>query len=767
VHVSRGNGTIRVETERLRLALELDTLSLDVESSDAATRIRGIRPAVDRSQGLLFGEKGLADAHEESAFHGDAAVHIEARARTGNGLELQIEIWLAEDWGGFVMQLSVTNRGSLPAQIGRLLPFHLALDKGGSLTLPFPSKSLRFFRMGYQSWSPAGYHPLTARAPRPRLPFVRHMHQGPFTPSPRRGLQVSDFVTTLRSPSSPGITLGFTSHRSHLTHVALRNRGSELLALEAAVATEEHPLGPGERLEGERLWVGLDGPDREGLAEWAERTGREMETPVPAPVGTGWCSWYQFYTRVTAADVERNVDALASRVPLETIQIDDGYQAIVGDWLEWAPGFPDGVAPLAARIRSAGFRAGIWLAPFLVSRASRVAREHPDWLLRSKGGRPVLANVNPAWKGVLCYALDPTHPEVKPWLGEVVRKLRKDGFDYLKLDFLYAGALPGSRYDPTQPLAAAYREAIAAIREAAQPDPFLLGCGAPLGPSVGLFEAMRIGADVAPKWRARAEDALAGLPVAPSARNAVRNVVARAPLHQRLWINDPDCVLLRDRKTQLSEAEVRTVAAAALVSGGLLLLSDDLGNLSNSRKRLLDRLLPALGTAPELAPLGVEELDSLLQVLPDGSRLLLVVNFGEAQQTRTVQLSALGIDAPTHVYDVWEDCYRGIARSEFQIGPLGAHACGLVRLTPADGHPRMLGSTLHLSAGSQEVAWIRPAEEGGARLRLEVSGRRRGRLHVDPGSGPPVVTQVEGSAGLELSVAAMQIQESPDNRNEE
>ena len=31
----------------------------------------------------------------------------------------------------------------------------------------------------------------------------------------------------------------------------------------------------------------------------------------------------------------------------------------------------------------------------------------------------------------------------------------------------------------------------------------------------------------------------------PSVRNALQNVLCRLPLHQRWWINDPDCLLLR------------------------------------------------------------------------------------------------------------------------------------------------------------------------------------------------------------------------------
>ncbi|CAE8626853.1 unnamed protein product, partial [Polarella glacialis] len=82
---------------------------------------------------------------------------------------------------------------------------------------------------------------------------------------------------------------------------------------------------------------------------------------------------------------------------------------------------------------------------------------------------------------------------------------------------------------------------------------FVLGCGAPLGPCVGLADAMRISADTAEHWLPKGPD----LPGTrwffakdqtnlPSARNMVRNTFARMPMHGSLWINDPDCLILRD-----------------------------------------------------------------------------------------------------------------------------------------------------------------------------------------------------------------------------
>src|SRR4030095_9268499 len=128
--------------------------------------------------------------------------------------------------------------------------------------------------------------------------------------------------------------------------------------------------------------------------------------------------------------------------------IDDGYQRAVGDWLEPNQKFPHGMRWLAERIRAAGFDAGIWLAPFLVRPEARLFRARPEWLLRTASGQLRRACWNPVWsKGRPAYALDTTHPGVLEWLAELARTaVHQWGYRVLKLDFLYAAALPRLRH---------------------------------------------------------------------------------------------------------------------------------------------------------------------------------------------------------------------------------------------------------------------------------------------------------------------------------
>jgi alpha-galactosidase len=131
-----------------------------------------------------------------------------------------------------------------------------------------------------------------------------------------------------------------------------------------------------------------------------------------------------------------------------------------------------------------------------------------------------------------------------------------------------------------------------AIRRGAGDEVVLLGCGCPLGPAVGVVDAMRVGPDVAPFWEPRSSDVLPGFEGAPrSLRNAWAGSAARWFQHGRLWRNDPDCILLRGTKTELAPG--RRIAWAEQVGawGGSVLVSDDLALLGPTERSLLARIL--------------------------------------------------------------------------------------------------------------------------------------------------------------------------------
>ncbi len=85
---------------------------------------------------------------------------------------------------------------------------------------------------------------------------------------------------------------------------------------------------------------------------------------------------------------------------------------------------------------------------------------------------------------------------MKEHLTQVVKTLREEwDVELFKLDANYWGTLQGQRFQSGVTGVEAYRMGMQAIAEGAG-DGWLLGCNAPMWPSLGLVDAMRVSDDV-------------------------------------------------------------------------------------------------------------------------------------------------------------------------------------------------------------------------------------------------------------------------------
>jgi len=318
------------------------------------------------------------------------------------------------------------------------------------------------------------------------------------------------------------------------------------------------------------------GTDAQALqVDWATAVAdRVPPRPLDPGPPTGWATWYQLYSGVTqdqvladlAAAAEVNQDAALA--PLEVFQVDDGWEQRWGDWTA-NDRFPDGMASLAAQISAAGMRPGLWMAPFYVSVDSPTFAAHADWWVRGSDDQP-LTYTGP---GGTYAVIDATHPQAGPWMAQQVADRVAEGWTWLKLDFLYAGAEEGQRYADVTGIQA-YHLGMQQIRGAA-PDAWILACGAPLLPTVGYVEQYRTGADIAFELFPDPDPAFL--------RWQARSTAARNFANGRWWWSDADQVLVRPPFT---EAQARGAVVANAVSGGAWLLGDDLPGLDPARLAL-------------------------------------------------------------------------------------------------------------------------------------------------------------------------------------
>jgi alpha-galactosidase len=392
-------------------------------------------------------------------------------------------------------------------------------------------------------------------------------------------LAVYNALTLSPPASADHHLLAFSSTRRFVGKFRLKPS-----SIEVVVELESLEIGPGEAWPLEDL-MWRSGPNRAALfdvlAQRLNRNHPRLQFPEPP---SGWCSWYCFGPNVTAEQVLSNLEVIARDIPgLKYIQIDDGYQPAMGDWLDTGTAFGGNVQSVLKQIRAKGFEPAIWAAPFIAEAGSQVFREHPDWFIRDAEGAPLRADrvTFGGWRRGPWYALDGTHPQAQAHLTHVFRTMRQDwGCTYFKLDANFWGAMHGGRFhDARATRVEAYRRGMQAVLKGTG-DAFILGCNHPIWPSLGVIHGSRSSNDIRRTWDR----------IATTARqNLMRNWQ-----NGTLWWNDPDAVVLTG---DLPEEEFRFHATAIYASGGMILSGDDLTAIDSARLAMLRKLQPPTAQA--------------------------------------------------------------------------------------------------------------------------------------------------------------------------
>ena len=585
-----------------------------------------------------------------------------------------------------------------------------------------------FYSNGWQSWSSTGSFGLGDRQNTSMLRrFQNPMVVNPGTPQPKKSnIFTGDMFGLIADRQSKvGLLAGFISQKAHFGSLETSFTPSPSLKVWANGDDTRLPAGSSVKTDWLAVsFVSLD--DLDPLGPYLSMVGQLHGVTEEKSVPVGWCSWYHFYQDIDEKVLDANLDtviALRPNLPLELFQIDDGFETYPGDWYDFVPGFPHELEPLVKKTKIAGLIPGVWLAPFIVHPKARLVAEHPDWLLRDAEGKPVTAGF--VWNA-FTLALDLTNPEALAYTKEVIRTAVEEwGFTYLKLDFLYAAALDGVFQDPTLSRAQVLRMGLEALREAAGPDITMLGCGCPLGSGLGIFEAMRISADVSGYWKPHfppLSGILQGEPHMPSARNAIHNILTRAPLHRRWWVNDPDCLLVRP-DTKLSLAEVQTLATVIGLTGGSLLVSDDLPALPPDRLAIAQALLPVIGKRAQVVDLFETDFPSLLRVDLEGPEgpwhLLAKFNWESSPRDLSFSSNEYQLDGNQEYWlrEFWTG-QLGLLKPERPLTFAKVPAHGIAVVAARTFNPRKptyLGSNLHLAQGLEISRW----QEGEKALDIE------------------------------------------------
>ena len=546
---------------------------------------------------------------------------------------------LVREWSGPYLRTRAVSRRKAAARVKEIVLFDVPLSLPSSTGL---------YGEGFQMLSQTGG---TLGQPANLSQYTDEAHYKiPITP----GARAFYGLLALAPPDAPTQLLAFTSCARFAGRFEIKGA-----SLRAVMETDGLELRPGETWALEELMVAADA-DRAGLfARVADRLAQHHPPLRTAAPPTGWCSWYHFGANVTAADILGNLDVIAKQIPsLKYIQIDDGYQSAMGDWLDTGAAFGGSIRTVLAEIRKRGYEPAIWVAPFIAEASSQVFREHPGWFITDEAGAPLRADLVTfgGWRRGPWYALDGTHPEVQRHFEQVFRTMRTEwGCTYFKLDANFWGAMHGGHFhDPRATRVEAYRRGMQAIVRGAG-HAFLLGCNHPIWPSIGVVHGSRSSNDIKRTWER----------ISTTARQNLN----RNWQNGKLWWNDPDAVCLSG---DLPENEFQFHATAIYASGGMVLSGDDLTHLPAPRLAILRKLLPPTGVAASFG-------DSSLRIGTidlKTARMLCLFNWDDAPLTLNVVLPRPGL-----VTDDWTGEALGRREGTMSVG-LEPHSAKLLRVRP-------------------------------------------------------------------------------------
>lgn len=465
--------------------------------------------------------------------------------------------------------------------------------------------------------------------------------------------------TAFDTAEGDAFIFGQASYEKYFSGVTITREGF----ITAHASTEWHRIKTGDTVTSEAFYFAPAGDVVSGLEEFADCVAEIAgAVPITRENPSGFCTWYYYAGKITPDTLRQNMAVLDEHkcdIPVKYIQIDDGWYDCWGSWQN-NDKFPD-MRSLADEIKSHGYLPGIWLAPFGCHGGAALFGEHPEYFVQFRDGG--------AWREL---SLDYTNPDVRKYMGAVFHRLSYEwGFRYIKMDIISGTLAPGVHYDSAATALENYRLALRTFRENVTEDTFLLACTAPLGPACGLVDGMRVSCDVFERWE--------------SLLSVFNAVLKRWYYHRRYFLCDADCLIIRKAENEDSECwrlctrtdnEIRTYVTAMAASGGILMLSDKLPNLSEDQLKLISKLFPVNQRAARPLDLAESYIPGVLDFgVRRGCRTVALINWGDAPRTMSVENdSAL-------VWEFWDERFFVHHGGNFEL-TVAPRSAAVLRFTP-------------------------------------------------------------------------------------
>lgn len=209
--------------------------------------------------------------------------------------------------------------------------------------------------------------------------------------------------------------------------------GEKMLGAGELLLPGEAELSTGESYETPWLFASFGEHGLDSMSHRFHSYVRSLPHIAARPRPVTFNSWEALSFSLSAERIVSLAEKAAA-AGAERFVIDDGWfggrrtdRSSLGDWTVSDDVFPDGLAPVARRIRELGMEFGIWFEPEMINEDSDLARAHPDWLMRLPDRVPIESRHQ--------QVLDLANPDAWEWIyRSLIEIVERYDVGYIKWD---------------------------------------------------------------------------------------------------------------------------------------------------------------------------------------------------------------------------------------------------------------------------------------------------------------------------------------------
>lgn len=421
-----------------------------------------------------------------------------------------------------------------------------------------------------------------------------------------------------------------------------------------------------------------------------------------------WIALYKYFD-VDESIVLKHAEFIANylkQYEVQYIVVDLGWsqEEYWSDWTNDSTRFPHGMEWLAAQIKKIGLRPGLWVAPFVVLKNSKLYQSHPEYLVKDPKSSLPLDIHRRMWGTEVC-VLDVTHPMARNWLRSLFMRLVKWGYEYLKVDFTDIHYVRGVRHNSNITMEQVYVLGQQTIKEAVGNKARVLTTGGLLTYNVGIADCQRITCDLH-GWQ--------------SIRREAMDIACRYyMIHPRSWIAHCGELIMGP---DMSDDQARIWATVVGISGGVIDIAECfLPNVNWRKLEYYVKCLPTDGNAAMPVDLFCKE-DVIFDVMPpriwdlkincawgkwDVVGLFNWRDTNWAYRVTTLNFVDLGLDNSKEylIYGFWKQEFLGIQKRGVSL-PLGRCSCEVIMIKEKTKYPWVLSTDMHIRQGDVELTSV-------------------------------------------------------------